>query len=549
MRYAGVFGNSGEEGESLVLFEREVRRGMGVVYDQEGTLWSRAGNGRLNRYLLDGRLHSSYMIPKARTGRRVTDALVGVNETLFMLLDGKLYARQPDDAPEARLLPLPHIDAEHISFNSHDGYVAAVNKEAIFRVNPEGDRQEVALRGPEHRIYAISLGPEGEIYTLGQQNALMRVDPEAPENQRGPWPRMAGRLQWINGYWYGAGGHGTLYRFAPDFREDPGVVLGGNSGSFIGYVPGNYEIANPRGMAWVEKNIFAVSGYDGIVHLLLWNATEKRFDITRRIGSVFRCTALALDDQSRLWWDTGIWEWSDLPDTPIRHGVPSPHDSNHFGAALLPSGAIVAPNRARKSDGFTYGRLDGPAARRNFNAKLTDDLTITAAVRGGKEIIIVNSQGAGQRVQIRATGEPEKHLGTVTLQTKTPVKEWTSLFSIGDRLLGTADGAVIELAETEGQWQEIDRWNQWQGGEAGNFGERIFATASDGRLWVSDTARHRVLCFDLASRSLIAGFGLQDQAGNSTATLDLPEIITANRFRAVVYDSANQRLVKLELIP
>ena len=48
----GILGNSGEQGQTLVLFGAKQARGLGVVYDKYGTLWDRGGSGALNRYAL-----------------------------------------------------------------------------------------------------------------------------------------------------------------------------------------------------------------------------------------------------------------------------------------------------------------------------------------------------------------------------------------------------------------------------------------------------------------------------------------------------------------
>ena len=63
LRCVGVLGNSGEQGDTLVRFAAKPASGMGVAYDPSGSLWDRAGDGRLNRYALDGRLVASYPLP------------------------------------------------------------------------------------------------------------------------------------------------------------------------------------------------------------------------------------------------------------------------------------------------------------------------------------------------------------------------------------------------------------------------------------------------------------------------------------------------------
>ena len=76
---------------------------------------------------------------------------------------------------------------------------------------------------------------------------------------------------------------------------------------------------------------------------------------------------------------------------------------------------------------------------------------------------------------------------------------------------------------------------------------RVFIAADEGRLWAADAERHRVVCFNLGTGKPLAVFGICDKAGADLASLDRPQAIAARGRRAVVYDSGNQRLVKLAL--
>jgi hypothetical protein len=125
------------------------------------------------------------------------------------------------------------------------------------------------------------------------------------------------------------------------------------------------------------------------------------------------------------------------------------------------------------------------------------------------------------------------------------VKEWTSLaMRDANTLLGAGDGQVIEMARDGVNWKETRRWNTVPDG---TFGSRIYITAEAGRLWISDTEKHRVLCLNAADESLLASYGKKREAGNDLAHLDDPQVIEARDNRAVVFDSGNQRLVKLFL--
>jgi len=93
LRCVGVLGNSGEQGATLVRFSenrsRDQRDGLGIVCDRFGTLWDRAGVGRLNRYALDGRLVASVDLPTKRATH--LDAATLVDDALVLLLKDDLW--------------------------------------------------------------------------------------------------------------------------------------------------------------------------------------------------------------------------------------------------------------------------------------------------------------------------------------------------------------------------------------------------------------------------------------------------------------------------
>ena len=128
-----------------------------------------------------------------------------------------------------------------------------------------------------------------------------------------------------------------------------------------------------------------------------------------------------------------------------------------------------------------------------------------------------------------------------------PCPVFVSVFGAPDILLAAGDGYVIEFARDGADWIEKRRWNSWAGDAASTFGSAIYITTDDGRLWVADCVRHRVVCLNPSSGKLIATFGAADKKGADSASLSTPQSIAARGRRAVVFDSDNQRLVKLRL--
>lgn len=548
LRFAGVLGNSGEQGASLVRFGPKTASGLGVVHDASGTLWDRAGAGVLNRYALDGRLLATHPLAATGGGRGDRDKLVVIGETVLLKLGKKLYTL-PVDAPSGTAPATLAVEATRLSFSARDGWAAAALEKTVFMVNPAGEKRDVATL--EANVDEIDLGPDGGVY-VQSAGKMWRVDAGAPESRRGPWASPGERPQWLDGHWYAHAWHGTTRRFAADFSPDPGVVLGGASGSFIGYVEGNTDIENSPGLARVGRGLFAASGNRGVLHLLSWSEADKRFTIVRRIGALPKLQALAIDAAGRVWSDGGVWLEGSGPDTPLRHCVPSLEEGAAFGSTLLPNGAVVTPGFRWGKPAVYYGPLDGPARLAGGVDALKKTMVASTVVTLGKRatLVVVDAAGRGVSYGIDGNGKPSDEPTEIVLAAATPVKALTSLASLApDMLVAAADGHVVELALKDGVWRETARWNTWgeAGGEA-RFGARIFVTAAANRLWVSDTERHRVLIFDPATRTMAASFGRVDEAGDTTGALREPTLVASSGDRVVVYDSGNQRIMRLERV-
>jgi len=248
----------------------------------------------------------------------------------------------------------------------------------------------------------------------------------------------------------------------------------------------------------------------------------------------------------------GSWEWNDRPDTPLRCGVNTPEHPGIGQAVMLENDQMVAPGLLWGKPTLYAGTLDNEVKTYRYEKdfSLKKEFCGTAAYKDGGKLVllVVSKKGAAQAYEIASNGEFRADLGEVTLQTTTPVKEWTSLaMKDAGVLLAAGDGQVLEFARDGKNWKEAKRWNSWGGGGEEKFGTRIWITADAGRVWVSDRERHRVLAFDAASGKPLATFGKADQKGADLSTLAEPQVIAARGERAVVYDSGNQRLVKLVL--
>jgi len=553
---AGVLGNSGEQGAPLVRFGKTPARGLGIVFDESGSLWDRGGDGVLNRYALDGRLLAAYKIPSSHDD---ADQMNRVGNLIVFLLGGRLYGLPLDAPPGAEASSLG-VSADMMSFGSANGSVAvAATKDrkswTVSLFDPATKRMTPLVDGTLGGLRQIEITPSHELIAsmAAAKLHLFRDKQEVT----GGWPRTGPgpRTEFIDGFWYGSVGGGTIRRFNGDMEPEPGVVLGGASGSFIGHVDGNAELGACRGMAKLDGDLFAASGVNGILHLLRWDKDRQQFAIVRRIGAIQACQSLGINRKGTVWFDSGYWNWNDGPDAFL-------HDCSFIGAntngpeagqlVMLPNDNFVAPVLHYGFPNFLGGPFSWNVSVSDLReGSARDGMLNGSAVytaKGGLILLTINAAGEGKSCRINSAGKWIADSGPVALVTATPVKEWTSLaMKDKDTLLGAGDGFVIEMARDGDNWKETRRWNSWEGSPPSSFGARIYITADAGNLWVSDTARHRVLCFAAASGPPIAAFGAADQAGDDLTHLDGPRAIAAREMRAVVFDGGNQRLLKLTL--
>ncbi len=556
----GTLGNSGEQGLTLVRFGAAAATGMGIAYDEPTeSLWARAGDGVLNRYALDGRLRATYPIPKLVPISN-NDRLTRVGNRLLMTVGGMLYAL-PIDAPSGTAPTPLKIKADIISAGSSNGGIAIASTpdRKIWQIsiyNADTGKTTPLVTDLLANVRQIELLPHGDLVvhipgtTLGDAHVngihelhLYHAGKEVTDG----WPRPSPgeHLEFLDNYWYGATGHGTLRRFNANLEPDPGVVLGGGSGAFIGHVDQNEEIGVPWGPIKTRDGLYAVSGIVGVVHILQWDKAKLQFVIVRRIGAMQSCRGLALNHQGDVWYNSGLWRWNDPPDMPQREGS-APIEMGQ--AVMLPNDRFSAPILRGTpwvmGGGFTWNNVFSDLKETAPKTGFLNGSAVYKDAKGALVLLAIDKTGKSQSYRIDSyTGRAMEIRREVVLGTANPVKEWTSLaMKDADTLLGAGDGFVIEMMRAGVNWKETRRWNT---APDGLFGSRIFLTVDAGRLWISDTNNHRVLCLNPADGTFIASFGKKGEAGNDLAHLDSPQVVESRDNRAVVFDSGNQRLVKL----
>jgi hypothetical protein len=539
----GVLGNSGEQGASLVRFGDQTARGIGVAVDRFGSLWDRAGKGVLNRYAADGRLLGAYRIP---TGENGNDQIAIVGDTLVLLLGGRLHTLAVT-APAGSEATALKVEAKALSFAAYKGRVAFLQGDKIVWFDPATSATEPITEMKD--VDAVEVGNDGAVYARSR-NQLHKVAGATAANSG--WPKVSPgeRPQNIDGWWYGHAWHGTIKRNDANLDPNPGVVLGGASGSFIGHLDQNSELSNARGMAKLWDGVFALSGIGGILQLASWDGATKQFTVVRRIGAVPACRGLGLDRDGRVFHHTGVWQWHDGPDVPMKFQINPPEGLGQV--VMLDDERIVAATYLWGKPSFVRGDLTVEAKidRIEKDCALPKD-TVGAALYkgdGGWTLLTILADGKTNAFALDPEGRYRDDRAAVTLSTAQPVKEWTSLAMAGDNLLAAADGQVISFARDGEGWKESKRWNSWGGSAEQKFGARIHLGGDGENLVVADRERHRVLGFALTGGTPQWSFGTVDKSGTDLATMEHPETVAIRNGRVVVYDSGNQRLLKLRLV-
>lgn len=500
---------------------------MGPVMDDTGTIWERGGSTRLNRYALDGRLLASYEIEESVDSK---DQLTLVGSRLLLKIGRSVYSLALD-APSGAKPERLKVEAEVMSSSSFRDRVVIFEKSSsqLLWFHPNTGMSAPIIK-TEEVPSALFLGDDGTAYAFikGEVHAWMAGQAVSafPKGFSGERPQQ------IGDHWYSHSWHGTINRMNDQFEPDPGVVLGGASGSFIGYLPQSADLTNGRGIARVRDGLFAVSGMGGVVQLLNWNGDEQRFDVARRIGGLIGLTGIGIDASGNIWTLRGSWRWGDTDEAPHTIGDKEPEIvaqpvmlggkticllKKHYQYVQLGRGPVIDVNG--------WSHLETTAVK---DFEMPDDVTGAAAViEGGKHsLVVVTREGAAFELGITADG----NLASLPKVVKLPnLKACSSLAYFQGHLLAADSGQVI-VYEREGEqgWKEISRLADIQGGQQ-------YIHSDGARLVVSDFTAGKVHLFDSPTSRLATYEGLL-----------YPGPVAVYGDRVAVYEAGRQRLVKLE---
>lgn len=562
IRSAGILGNSGETGDTLVRVTgresnaRLAQGGMGV--DASGFLWAFAGPTAINRYSTDGRLLGVYPFPKSMIGQgRQMLNLTGPR--VIILSNNKLWSL-PVNAPSGTapvLLP-GSGPTRAISLTAIDGEVGLVSPEgelSVFNLNTGQSRPRGTLTDVTASLPAVN-NVRGNFITLLPGGALI-IDTAAklsPEGTVQPLKLPGSNLMWLNGGLYSFNGYMTISKLDETGSPDPGVVYGGSSGSFIGKLPKDGEIGQPVGLVHLGGDRYATGGVTGVIHLMRWDAKKRGFETVRRIGAIHRASNLALDRKGRVWWNCGFWDWTAGP-ADITRNTEIMLDDDNGQMVVLASDAVFGIGYRNKLVNFINGAID-PEPRDRYQGlpkgsevKLPPNLVGGAVfgVSGKEDVYLVDAGGKGVCLSVDAVGRFRSVKGDFSLKLKSASPAVTSLAATPSGELLAADGvALVRLKISGDAATEISRTESWGASADAKFGPGIYIASDGTRLWVADPANNRVLLFTLGAADGKLGSPAIFKGDDLIGTLAAPNRIAARGDRAVVVDWDNQRLVKLE---
>lgn len=530
--FAGILGNSGESGPSLVNFADQPAAGMGPVIGDDAAIWERGGSTQLNRYALDGRLLASYPLPES-TDRN--DQLTRAGDVLLMRIRNALYSLSLDAAAGSIPQRLD-VKADVISSNALEGRVVVFDKhqDQLFWFDPSTDaRTNIAKPGSD--LFALHVGDlhggdNGTVYGFdGKQVQAWRdgvVVAGFPTGFRGERPQQIGR------HWYAHGWHGTIHRMNERFEPEPGVVLGGASGSFIGYLPESADLTNGRGLVHVRDDVYAVSGLAGVVQLLRWNDVEQRFELARRIGALANLTGVALDERGNIWTPRGSWRWDDTCEVP--HTVGDKETDVHAQPVVLNGQTLCVLKKHYNDVQLAIGACIDDSGWSHLESRRATDLELAESVSGaaaiphdnGFSLLVVQQGGQAIEVGLTADGRQRSKPKPVVIE---GLKHCTSLAWFDDRLIVADGGAVIAYQRDGDQrWTEASRIAEYEA--------EAYVHSDGRRLAVCDSAGGTLRLFDAG----LTEVAIQNRLGS-------PTHVAVSGDRVVVYEAGRQRLVKLQL--
>lgn len=590
----GVLGNSGVEGNDLIRVT-PTRQPSGVYVAPDSTVWIDGGDAILH-VTFHGRLIEAH--PLAPVCEKVNSwSFAALDRTLyFFALTDKVESVQVDNrtfrshmalialplSPGARprlVRSFPEISDSRggvLSALPLDGRLLfarnrtdATNEEMTVSSIDPADGEVINVVNPGGRnIAGLALDAErGWLYVGGNwpdarspeivaydltgkelKRTMALQTPANPTQFRGI-VSLAGDAIW-EGAWYG-----HLGRWNLDLDTAPGTIW--TWGLEFNY-PCQLVAAAPG-----HSDVLMMSEQDNqSVYFAHWDCSANRFRLAKRIGSLAEAQSLAMSDDG--WVTVGTsgrtlwWKWGDDAVDPPRAG-------NHIAGAVngyfhrsrmvtlqpgrgnsRPVAVTFEPSPGRRMSQVDYGQFTPFAAPAGLTRTTGDP---TAPNDHGWAYATDADSNTVWRTRIEARrGVPiasqwKEMAGDITFT------QLGGIASLPGSRLALADGGSVVFARIDGDsLVEERRLNSWGDMPEQKFGSSMRLAANGLNLLASDTTRHRVLWFDADRGTFLAQAGSTDAAGTGANDFDRPTALAVIGTRAVVYDSGNQRIIRLSLV-
>jgi hypothetical protein len=537
LRIVGVLGNSGVQGDALLKTHPGGYPG-GVALDDEQTLWRSATPERLERVSLDGRVIAAFPVEGGRMGdyaHNVRVALVGDHVVTLQPAAG-LFALRRDAAPGTAMKrldvkpPIGFWYASGLGARGAGGRAIVDDQKAVWAVDPATGAAAKLFDLPERPAEnGLDVGPDGTIWvTTGARTRVYNT---------------AGRIV--------REGAGTVGRI----NVAAGSVLAFSYASVQGQ---STELESPKALVWnptvelgrlgqaamldARTGFFAAQG--GPLYQVAWNGDELALE--RRFGAVLTdAVGIGPDGEVFCTVPRGYlgWHWDDAADAVPFYSAYHADvlQVRQFATRGLHTWCLKQSWRATEPlQVWTW-----PPTRYGITySTLTNELPVRPAglaVTGDGRMVISGAGEPGLFVtEVRPDGSVNGAVKRLAWPSGNPLRAPGDVCAWGGSRLLVADSNMVVCVALEGDAaREEWRCHGWGQAEEQRFGAEIRLAVGADTLFVSDTARGRVLALALPDRRLLC----------EARGFHAPAAIAASGMRVVICDRVDQRLVTCEWNP
>lgn len=580
LQFAGVVGNSGEGG-AMTIRSAVGKGGGGVAVDIKGRVLVSGGDRIL---ALNRQGHRLWETPLPKP-----DWVVGGDS--FALADGHLYffAGPPQEHRPGnpwtwqevyfnlcRVAVSPEAKAEVVASATALKYynslvtgrwflTAGANRAYLGRIfsalyssglyaKDAHDFSEILPDGTLRALFddipfgRVSADEDGAFYLSGViqgKGGVHKVDREGrdlPAFPPAPRPALAppygweGKLMLTKNAIWDAGNNGFVGRFTRDLKLDPGAV-----------VSCQYTLRCVAQIVDAPNGRLYIKSHDALYLAAYENGQLK---LLKRFGSLPLVQMLMVtrngyigignpENPGMMWFDFGA---DDPAQPPLRTDwaeYTGPTCQGYLDRGL---GMVAFAPDPRDTGKILLGWYRpepySDTAPAGVGVSGAWSRPLAAAARAGAYVFACDRQN--RRLLRAPLGAPFKleEAGGYTP---------SSLAALGSNLLVMANANRLEAFVVEADGTLKRCWELRR-----DFGQELYVATSANLLWVADTRRHRALLFACATMLeqppvFAAQFGETDQPGDSLDRLQAPTLVSLCEGKAVVYDSGNQRVVKLRI--